>query len=283
MAEYFWTAFEWGAYLKKTSRLTLAEHGAYLLLMAEYYQTGKPLPANAEVLLRVCRAFADHEKAAVTAVLAEFFTLDGDVYRNQRADEEIAKSASIVQARQQAGVASASMLTPEQRSARAKAAAEARWKTKDLRDLDANKLLTECSQDARQLQSQLHINTNPPNPPRGERKKRRSRTEILSPYPPEVSALVNEILPDWPKVQPKDRSPIHFDVPMTAERIDGLLREPGVTPEILKQAASKYLGEQKNYYRAPQFFFGPGAGEKSPPWVAYARMTVHQEAQRGLQ
>jgi uncharacterized protein YdaU (DUF1376 family) len=142
-----------------------------------------------------------------------------------------------------------------------------------------------CSTSVQQVltDSDSDSDKHPPNPPKGERKKRRSRTEILSPYPPQVSELVNDILPNWPKVQPKDRSPIHFDVPMTAERIDEILRQPGVTPEILKQAASKYLGEQKNYYRAPQFFFGPGAGEKSPPWVAYARMTVHQEAQRGLQ
>jgi hypothetical protein len=113
-------------------------------------------------------------------------------------------------------------------------------------------------------------------------RRRRTRTEILTPYPPEVSAVVNEILSDWPKTQPKDSAPIRLDVPMTAERIDGLLKESGVTPEILKQAARGYLAEKKNYYRAPQFFFGPSSGEKTPPWIAYARMSVHQEVSRGL-
>lgn len=109
------------------------------------------------------------------------------------------------------------------------------------------------------------------------KKKRRTRNEIFSPYPAEVGNLVNTILNKWPKVQPKDRAEIHFDIPMLAERVDGLLHQPNVTTDILGKSAEAYLSERKNYYRAPQFFFGPGKGEDSPPWIAYARMIVHKE------
>jgi uncharacterized protein YdaU (DUF1376 family) len=259
-----WMPLDIGKYLGDTMHLTTLQHGAYLLLLMDYWKRG-PMQNDERQLAAITRMDATSIAwADAWAVLKQYFPLaDDGLLHNAKADKEIAKATS------NQAVA----------SEKAKNAALKRWSKGCSKD--ATSIAQALPQNA-PSPSPSDINTNPPNPPRGERKKRRSRTEILSPYPPEVSELVNDILPNWPKVQPKDRSPIHFDVPMTAERIDGLLREPGVTAEILKQAASKYLGEQKNYYRAPQFFFGPGAGEKSPPWVAYARMTVHQEAQRGI-
>jgi uncharacterized protein YdaU (DUF1376 family) len=100
---YYWTAFDWGAYDRKTAHLTLAEDGAYRRLLSHYYQNRKPLPANAELLLRVCRAFAEHEKAAVAAVLAEFFTLEADGYHNRRCDEELSKLSQVSEKRRVAG------------------------------------------------------------------------------------------------------------------------------------------------------------------------------------
>ena len=90
-----WTAFYWGDYLRDTSHLSLAEHGAYLLLMGHYYSTRRPLPANAALLHRVCRCTNDEEKRAVETVLREFFTKDGEVYRHQRIDAELAKVVDI--------------------------------------------------------------------------------------------------------------------------------------------------------------------------------------------
>ncbi len=106
--------------------------------------------------------------------------------------------------------------------------------------------------------------------------KRRNRTQVLAPYSPEVGSVVNSVLNKWPKSQPKDNADIHFDVPMLAERIDGLLKQQEITAEILNKSAEMYLAERKNYYKAPQFFFGPARGETSPAWLAYARMNVHR-------
>ena len=90
-----WTAFYFGDYLADTSHLSLAEHGAYLLLMGHYYRTGRPLPANAEVLHRICRCESDAERTAVQKVLDEFFVDDGKHYRHGRIEAELGKAADI--------------------------------------------------------------------------------------------------------------------------------------------------------------------------------------------
>jgi len=98
-----WTPFYWADYLADTSHLTLAEHGAYLLLMAHYYRKG-PLPANASLLHRICRCENDTDRVVVDKVLAAFFTVDGQVYRHKRIDREIAKSAAISEKRRAAAI-----------------------------------------------------------------------------------------------------------------------------------------------------------------------------------
>jgi hypothetical protein len=109
----------------------------------------------------------------------------------------------------------------------------------------------------------------------GRKKARRKRTAILSVYPQTVSDVVNQILPIWPVQQPNGEK-IRPDVAAFAGRIDQILRDnEDATPELLINAAEKYLTEQKRFYRAPQFFFGPSNGAEAP-WVAYARMIVHQ-------
>ena len=67
-----------GDYQRKTLHLSLVEHGAYALLLDQYYSTGKPLDANASALHRICRAFGPDEQKAVQSVLKEFFTLEAD-------------------------------------------------------------------------------------------------------------------------------------------------------------------------------------------------------------
>jgi len=90
-----WTAFYWDDWDAATAHLNLTEQGAYLALLKHYYRTGKPLPANAEQLHRICRASGQQEQHAVDSVVGQFFTLEADGYRNKRADEELQKSADI--------------------------------------------------------------------------------------------------------------------------------------------------------------------------------------------
>lgn len=85
-----------GDYAKDTAHLTMLEHGAYCLLLDRYYATEQGIPADQAH--RVARARSREEKAAVDAVLQEFFTLDDGVWRNGRADEEIAKASVKINA-----------------------------------------------------------------------------------------------------------------------------------------------------------------------------------------
>ena len=94
-----------GDYAKDTRHLSMAEHGAYCLLLDYYYATEKPIPdARCE---RIANAYADEEKKAVRQVLSEFFKETKDGWRNLKADQVIAAS--------------------HDKSLKAKEAAEARW------------------------------------------------------------------------------------------------------------------------------------------------------------
>lgn len=65
-------------YLADTAHLSAAEHGAYLLLIMNYWQRGKPLPAADDRLARIAR-MSNEEWAASKATLAEFFEeIDGE-------------------------------------------------------------------------------------------------------------------------------------------------------------------------------------------------------------
>lgn len=96
-----------GDYGRKTAHLSLAEHGAFLLLRQHYYSTGRPLPTNVGVLYRICRAFEGAERAAVDAVVAEFFTPEPDGYHNGRCDDELARRGDIREKRKAAVAARA--------------------------------------------------------------------------------------------------------------------------------------------------------------------------------
>lgn len=82
-----------GDYLRDTTRLTLAEHGAYLRLLMAYYSDEQPLPAENDALFRIVSAQNTAEKQAVLKVADLFFPVTRDgVRHNARADAEIAKA-----------------------------------------------------------------------------------------------------------------------------------------------------------------------------------------------
>lgn len=82
-----------GDYAKDTPHLPMIEHGAYGLLLDYYYATERPLPAELEAILRVCRAITKAEQNAVRSVVDQFFPVAADGLRhNKRADAEIAKA-----------------------------------------------------------------------------------------------------------------------------------------------------------------------------------------------
>lgn len=73
-------------YLADTAHLSAAEHGAYLLLIMNYWQREKPLPADDRKLARIAR-MSDAEWEQSRETLAEFFVVDGEGWSHRRADE----------------------------------------------------------------------------------------------------------------------------------------------------------------------------------------------------
>ncbi len=78
-----------GDYAKDTGHLSLAEHGAYRLLLDHYYATETPLSLNLDSLCRICRATARAERQAVTTVLEQFFTKTDTAYTHGRVEREL--------------------------------------------------------------------------------------------------------------------------------------------------------------------------------------------------
>ena len=79
-----------GDYMRDTAHLSLAEHGAYTLLLDLHYANGQPLPSDRAKLYRMVRAIAPDEQAAADAVLDEFWTATPDGWVNGRAIAEMA-------------------------------------------------------------------------------------------------------------------------------------------------------------------------------------------------
>lgn len=105
-----WFPFYVGDYIKDTARLTTEAHGAYLLLMLDYWTTGAP-PDDDEVLATIARMPVKRWASKIRPALVCFFEIENGVWRHKRIEEEIAHSAEV-------GKSS---------SNKAKAAAEARW------------------------------------------------------------------------------------------------------------------------------------------------------------
>lgn len=81
-----------GDYARQTAHLSLAEHGAYTLLLDLYYAREEPLPTDRGVLYRLMRARSAADRKVVDTVLTEFFTEQPDGWHKGRCDEEIAKA-----------------------------------------------------------------------------------------------------------------------------------------------------------------------------------------------
>lgn len=90
-----------GDYARDTGHLTMLEHGAYTLLLDRYYATEHGIPEDQA--MRVARARSDDERAAVTAVLTEFFSLVSGVWMHGRVEGEIEKANNRIRAARENG------------------------------------------------------------------------------------------------------------------------------------------------------------------------------------
>ncbi len=80
-----------GDYQRDTAHLSIAEHGAYALMLQHYYATEKPLPSG-RLLHRMLRAQDKCERDAIDAVASQFWKETPEGLVNERADAEIRKA-----------------------------------------------------------------------------------------------------------------------------------------------------------------------------------------------
>lgn len=90
-----------GDYAKDTGHLSLLEHGVYTLLLDRYYATECGIPEDQAH--RLARARTAEERAAVDAVLADFFILTDSVWVNRRVAEELEKANNRINAARENG------------------------------------------------------------------------------------------------------------------------------------------------------------------------------------
>ena len=93
-------------YLADTSHLSTLEHGAYLLLIMNYWQRGKPLPAADEKVARIAHLSLD-EWLEVKPAIIEFFTERDGLLHHKRIDRDLQYVADKSEQAASAGRASA--------------------------------------------------------------------------------------------------------------------------------------------------------------------------------
>lgn len=93
-------------YLADAAHLTTIEHGAYMLLIMNYWQRGKPLDNSNGRLANVART-SNEEWTKIEPVLREFFEIDGDQWTHKRIERELEHFRSKSDKAKAAGKASA--------------------------------------------------------------------------------------------------------------------------------------------------------------------------------
>jgi len=96
-----WMPFYIGDYLRDTSRLSTEQHGAYLLLILDYWVNG-PLPDDDTALATIVR-LAPAPWKRMRAALAVFFEVKDGRWNHKRVDHERAKAFAITELRSIAG------------------------------------------------------------------------------------------------------------------------------------------------------------------------------------
>lgn len=113
MALEFLPRFRSADYMLDTINLKQGEHGAYWLLILNYYWSGG-LPAERDEIYVLTLAATSEEKVATDRILAKYFHYENGRYVHHRIERELQKLAGILVNQSKAGKASA--------AARAKAA-----------------------------------------------------------------------------------------------------------------------------------------------------------------
>lgn len=222
-------------YLADTMHLSAEEHGAYLLLMFNYWQTGKPIPKNR--LAKIAR-LTNERWADVEPSLREFFCDNGEEWVHLRIEEDLASVREKLTKKSAAGKAS----VQARRSRK-----EADVQTKQERNLTGVQTDVEVvfehdvNTKATNKDTDKDLKTAPPKSPRGNRGvKKFDPLDIALPNWISVS-----LWREWVEFRQALRKPIR-----TEQGANGAIRElekfrqQGFSPEqvIRHSIANEYQG-----------------------------------------
>ncbi|EEQ2135931.1 DUF1376 domain-containing protein [Escherichia coli] len=222
-------------YLADTMHLSAEEHGAYLLLMFNYWQTGKLIPKNR--LAKIAR-LTNERWADVEPSLQEFFCDNGEEWVHLRIEEDLASVREKLTKKSAAGKAS----VQARRSRK-----EADVQTKQERNLtgvqtDVEVVFEHDVNTKATNKDTKDLKTDPPlNPPRGNRGvKKFDPLDIALPNWISVS-----LWREWVEFRQALRKPIR-----TEQGANGAIRElekfrqQGFSPEqvIRHSIANEYQG-----------------------------------------
>lgn len=106
-------------------------------------------------------------------------------------------------------------------------------------------------------------------------RSRRSRKQIIEAFPKEVREMVNTLLDEWPENDPEGGRKIVCSPEDFGQRVTEILgSNPDLSPEILLEAGRSYIRSSRKMFKAPQYFFGPGKGNESAPWLGFVRAVL---------
>lgn len=184
MAALPYMQFYVAEYLADTAHLDAEENGAYLLLIFNYWQTGKPIPKKR--LQKVARVSNDRW-TDVQETLSEFFTDDGENWKHERIDADL---AAVEEAQ-------------AQRAAAGKASAEARKaaKRKELKDKVKDRSATVQRDDndrsTNKEQNREEQSNNPPSSDDDSPSQENDSSGQGKPDYEAITDLYNELLSDF--------------------------------------------------------------------------------------
>lgn len=96
-----WMPLYIGDYMADTGRLTTEGHGAYLLLLMDYWRNGAP-PDDDDILAAITK-LAPARWRQLRKMIEPFFQVTDGSWRHKRVDEEMQRAAGVTEERSRAG------------------------------------------------------------------------------------------------------------------------------------------------------------------------------------
>ena len=216
-------------YLSATSRLTTEQHGAYLLLIMDYWKNGAP-PDNDQVLAQITKLSPDAWSNA-RSMLQVFFQVEDGLWIQHRVESEMVKAQHNKQVNVKRG----------------KAGAEARWNKNAPSINEASS--EQCSADS----------TSPSPSPSPSPTSKSLPTKVI----PTPGGVSDSVWQDFKTLRKAKRAPI------TQKAIDGIVREANKAGWTVEQALSEccFRGWQafKAEWVAPKLNFADIGRVTVPP------------------